>query len=356
MKKYLLGLIFLFGIFLIPTDVFASANRLQVRYRNDQNTAWVISYDSTNTCYTGTPSTRIYGQLIRWQFSDQLQAGTTYHLSFTFSTMSRNDYAWLRWEQNSWGGILIGSTYASRKPYYGRTLSQSSIPFDYQTTMYSKSSFIQFEVTPSSTNSFSLDVPTDLLLYQQICIDGYQIEVASNSSSNQDSQAIINNNNSNTNAIINNDNRNTTNIINSQNETTEAINDINDTLQDTEITGDSIGGKLADIESISDTPITDLITLPITLIQNIYNSISGSCSSYSLPFGFGLTNYTLTLPCIDLGHEKYLGRVVWGRVDDLFCIFILFFLFKMIIWFFTNWSTLKDNFGYLIDPSNRGLF
>lgn len=82
--------------------------------------------------------------------------------------------------------------------------------------------------------------------------------------------------------------------------------------------------------------------------------MSDSCSPYQLEFGLWGGSKTISLPCINLGHEKYFGRIVWGIIDDLFCIFMFFNIFKMIIYFYTSWTTLQDNFMYMLDPSNRG--
>lgn len=130
------------------------------------------------------------------------------------------------------------------------------------------------------------------------------------------------------------------------------INSLNNNLTDTDITG--IESGLDDIEEISDTPISDLLTLPLTLLQTIYTGMSDSCSPYQLEFGLWGGSRTISLPCINLGHEKYFGRIVWGIIDDLFCIFMFFNIFKMIIYFYTSWTTLQDNFMYMLDPSNRG--
>lgn len=294
---------------------------------------------------------------IRVVTNDSYTANCQYTVNGTFNISKFNDYAWLYWTGSS--GVNVGGAYVATSPSYASTLDQLQVGAN----TYYKSSYLGFNFTSSlgSSNSFiqlDLQSPSRISFFN---MTGYTVNQTGCSPStpstpSTDLSPVINNDNRNTANIINNNHNNTQQIINSQNETKDAINDVNDTLKDTNIDDDNVSGKLSDIDEISNTPITDLVTLPITLLQLTYNSINGSCSAYSLPFGFGLTNYTLTLPCIDLGHEKYLGRVVWGRVDDLFCIFMLFCLFKMIIWFYTTWTTLKDNFLYLVDPSNRGLF
>lgn len=346
LKHFLLFVIITCGVIIAPHTV------------NAQCTAYRF-YDSSYNLLreSGCTEQNINLQNVRYIrviTNDSYTANCQYNVNGTFNISKLNDYAWLYWSGSS--GVNVGGRYVITSPSFASTLDQRVIG----SSTYYKSSYLGFSFTSPLTSSSGF-IQLDLQSASRILffnMTGYTVNQTSCTSStpSTDLSPIINNDNRNTTNIINNNNNNTQQIINSQNETTNAINDVNDTLQDTEIEGESIGGKLADIGEISDTPITDLITLPITLLQRIYNSINGSCSSYSLPFGFGLTNYTLNLPCIDLGHEKYLGRVVWGVIDDLFCIFMLFFLFKMIVWFYTNWSTLKDNFSYLVDPSNRGLF
>lgn len=164
------------------------------------------------------------------------------------------------------------------------------------------------------------------------------------------SDIIVNQNNT----IINQNEQ----IINNQQETTNAINDLDDTLQNTDTTTNDITSKFGQIQEISDTPISDLLTLPLVLLNKLYNSLSSSCSPYTIPFDFSGGNNTLTFPCINLGSEIYLGRVVWGYVDDLFCIFMIYNIGKLVIWFFNGFTTLKDNFDYVMDPNSNtgGLF
>lgn len=292
----------------------------------------------------------------RVTFDDPIVANNNYSVATNFGLARQGDYAWIYWNGSS--GVNINGGYIASSPTTASTSNQQQTGAD---TFYKQTNLtFNFKAT-SGTNAtwfVQLDFgsPITIRHFELLGVSVANMGNSSDTIMQNGFSNIVNNQNANTQTIINNNNQNTQNIINSQNETTDAINDLNDTLQDTTIDDTAIGNQIAEITTISDTPISDLLTLPITLLQRVYNSINGSCSSYSLPFGFGLTNYTLNLPCIDLGHEKYLGRVVWGVVDDLFCIFMLFFLFKMIVWFFTNWTTLKDNFSYLIDPSNRGLF
>lgn len=343
-KHLILLLAFACTIVIMP-----KANAQVTKYQYLNSSFGVISeFNGGQPNATGVRYIRIF-------FDDSYTVNHSYTFSNTFSITTIGEESQFNFTANT-AGINFGGAYVVSQPSSLQRLNSWQQSVSYYKQVASSFNYKATGTTSYTFLQYNLGKDMHVVGFAQ---ESYSIQDKGDDTSQtiiNSANNIVNNNNATTQIITNNDNKNTQEIINSQNETTSAINDVNDTLQDTEIEGESIGGKLADIGEISDTPITDLITLPVTLLQSIYNSINGSCSAYSLPFGFGLTNYTLNLPCIDLGHEKYLGRVVWGVVDDLFCIFMLFFLFKMIVWFYTNWSTLKDNFGYLVDPSNRGLF
>lgn len=121
--------------------------------------------------------------------------------------------------------------------------------------------------------------------------------------------------------------------------TKHAIDDTNKTIKDDSVdnskasdTIDSAKSKLAKNGSI-----TQLLTLPIQMYQNILNSVSGSCSSFSLG---SLYNHDLTLSCIDL--KTLLGSTLYNIIDILCCgLFILSFRKKMVD-IFNHMSSLND--------------
>lgn len=139
--------------------------------------------------------------------------------------------------------------------------------------------------------------------------------------------------NNSTQNIINNQNQNTQSIINSQNSTTNAI-----TSEDDPNTNSSIQGFQNSLAS--DTPITDLITMPLTLLNAYINGMNSTCS----PYNFGsLLGTNLTMPCINL--QQRLGNNVWSIIDVLFSIFMIFNISKLFISAFNNFTSLKDDFS-----------
>ena len=118
-----------------------------------------------------------------------------------------------------------------------------------------------------------------------------------------------------------------------------------DGIMDHDVSG--IDFTFGDIDVISDTPVSDLLLLPLELITKITTSLGSGCMTWDLPFNlWGNGNYVLHLPCLDL--EDYLGETVWALIDDLFCFLMLFNIFKMLLRFYESWTSLKDTFDNVI--------
>ena len=128
-------------------------------------------------------------------------------------------------------------------------------------------------------------------------------------------------------------------VQNAIDENTQAQKDTNNTLKDDSVDDnktsssiDNMKGKVATNGSIS-----QLLTLPITLYQNILNSLSGGCSSFNLGSLFGSN---LTMPCINL--QNLLGSTLYGIIDVLISgLFILSFRKKMVD-IFNHMTSLND--------------
>lgn len=156
------------------------------------------------------------------------------------------------------------------------------------------------------------------------------LDAINNKLNNIGNSDIINNNNQNTQNIINNQNNNTQAIVDSQQDINDSLNDSSTDNPNSDIT--NMNNKVA-----SNNSITQLLTLPITLFQNVLNNINGSCSSYSLGSLYG---HNLVLPCINL--ESILGSTLWGVIDVLISgLFILSFRKKMVD-IFNHMSSLND--------------
>lgn len=217
---------------------------------------------------------------------------------------------------------------------------------------------IKFTASATGSTTITIGNLTDNsgVFYNQFSVQqGIRISSATIDEVEQsiDLSPIIENNNQNTTNIINNNNQNSQNIINSQNETTDAINDINDTLNDDTLpdvinSGGGGGTYFDDINASSDTPISDLLLLPINLILDLKENLSESCSSYTIPFDFTGGNNTLTFPCLNLQNK--LGSDLWSIIDGLFSIFMLYNIFNLIVFFYDSWSSASDTFFFMFNP------
>lgn len=87
-----------------------------------------------------------------------------------------------------------------------------------------------------------------------------------------------------------------------------------------------------------DNTISSLFTMPITLFQNVLNSVDGTCTSFSLG---SLLGTPVSFPCINPG--TYLGSELWGVIDVICCGFFIFYMSKRFISIFENFSSMKDS-------------
>lgn len=129
------------------------------------------------------------------------------------------------------------------------------------------------------------------------------------------------------------------------------INDLNNTLKDDNLpdvinSGGGGGTYFDDINQSSDTPISDLLLLPLNLLNKVNENLSSSCSPYTIPFDFTGGSNTLTFPCINI--ESYVGSELWGIIDAMFSLFMIYNIFRLIIRYYDSWTSLDDTFHSLI--------
>lgn len=83
--------------------------------------------------------------------------------------------------------------------------------------------------------------------------------------------------------------------------------------------------------------ISDLLLLPITIFNNILTNINGTCS----PFILGtIKGYTISLPCINV--SLYLGSTLWTSIDLIFSGMFVLVIRKRFVDMFNDMSSLKD--------------
>ena len=120
-------------------------------------------------------------------------------------------------------------------------------------------------------------------------------------------------------------------------ENTQAVDNINNTLENSETDDPSSDITGMNNKIATNGSITQLLTLPITLYQSILNATTGSCSQFQLG---SLYNHNLVLPCINL--SRLLGSTLYNIIDILLCgSFILVFRKKMVD-IFNHMTSLND--------------
>ena len=122
--------------------------------------------------------------------------------------------------------------------------------------------------------------------------------------------------------------------------TTDSVKDMNDTLKDeTGVSNSDLSNLFDDIDDgESNSPVSDLLTMPLTLLNAYVNGMSGTCSAFNLGSLFG-TN--LTFPCITI--SDYLGSSLWSLIDSLFCIFMIYNIGMLCISIYESITSLQDS-------------
>ena len=121
--------------------------------------------------------------------------------------------------------------------------------------------------------------------------------------------------------------------------TDNAINDVNDTLNNDDVDSSKTTSTLEDLSEDlpTNSVISDLLLLPVRLFQNVVNSINGSCSSFNLGSLYGSN---LTLPCINI--ESLIGSTLWSVIDILFCGAFILVIRKKFVDIFHNLTDLRN--------------
>ena len=135
-------------------------------------------------------------------------------------------------------------------------------------------------------------------------------------------------------------------IKNNQNDYKKELQDVNssiqktnDTLNDDTIDDSNTIGTFNDLSKKlpTNSVISDLLLLPVSLFQNIVNSINGTCSSFNLGSLYGSN---LTLPCINI--ESVIGSNLWSIIDILFCGAFVLVIRKRFVDIFHNLTDLRN--------------
>ena len=116
---------------------------------------------------------------------------------------------------------------------------------------------------------------------------------------------------------------------------------INNSLNDESApTNNDISGNTSQWSNMnaSNNTITQLLTMPLTLINAYLNGINGTCSSFNLGSLYGTD---LVLPCINIA--TYIGSALWSTIDVLFSGFMIFNIGRKLIKIFNDFTNLNSN-------------
>lgn len=97
-------------------------------------------------------------------------------------------------------------------------------------------------------------------------------------------------------------------------------------------------------------PVSDLLLMPITLLNAYNNGISNACSPINLG---NLLGTDLIMPCIDI--RKYLGSELYSLIDILFSVFLFYEIAMLCISIFESITTLDDGFQLLYSPKHGDM-
>lgn len=127
-------------------------------------------------------------------------------------------------------------------------------------------------------------------------------------------------------------------IKNNTNDIKNNTNDIKNEIKNDNIDSASSSASSWNSKNASNGVITQLLTLPITLLNAIVSGIQTSCSSFSLGNLFGTD---IILPCISL--SSLIGNTLFTTIDLLISGFMIYNISKKLIKIFNDFTNLKSN-------------
>ena len=113
------------------------------------------------------------------------------------------------------------------------------------------------------------------------------------------------------------------------------------------LTDDSSPSIDLDINYASDTPISDLLTMPLTILNALLTNLSDTCVNYNLPFLF---DSTVTFPCFTI--SDYLGNNLTHYIDLFICLYMCYNIALLCINVFEDITSLRDTFDSLYEPKH----
>lgn len=95
--------------------------------------------------------------------------------------------------------------------------------------------------------------------------------------------------------------------------------------------------------------VSSLLLIPIDFLTRVYDSATVSCSPYNIGVLYGTR---LVLPCINI--SSLLGNDLFNIIDAMCCIYMLYNIFMLIVFFIEKWTSLDDTFFLIYSPQHFG--
>lgn len=133
-------------------------------------------------------------------------------------------------------------------------------------------------------------------------------------------------------------------IIDQNNQTNNELGNLNDNITNE----DYDTPDFSDLEMADDTPISDLVLMPINYMNKMINAFSNQCMTYDIDFGILGTDYVLHFPCIRV--EDWVGSSAWHIIDMLVCFFMIYEIGMLAVKIFNDFTSLRDTYDSLYTP------
>lgn len=232
---------------------------------------------------------------------------------------SRNDY---------------NATYVTSKDFLNPIIIKNS------STLSNFSGVLQYIIKVGSAGGNFIFIPytTNVNFYNRHIFFGYSIEFLGsqdNGITTNDVRNVINSSGLATANSVSQVQQGINEVKSSLSTLTQAQQETNNTIKDE--TAPTV--DLSDVNLTSTTPISDLLTLPLSLLNTYLNAFSGTCTNYTLPLPF---NHSVTLNCFTIGDV--VGSNVAYIIDMAICLFMAYEIVLLFIKIFEDMTSLSDTY------------
>lgn len=316
----------LFLLLFIPFNTFAMDVPITVNEGQ-----WINN--NTNIVYTGAATLRTIGNEQFYQFKGENNLAQFLNFSAYYPESQNDNIKSKHWDVSfvvlSYGDFIF--RLGTSSCFITSSISVANMSQEYQVDYGVNQAGSYYYKTVFCPNVQIQNTPTPIRLYRTFSSNDYNAnrfiisKIWNFSETSNSNQEIV------------------TSITNQTNSLNNSINNLNDSITSDDSpsnseTSDTLEGFSENVAS--DTPITDLLTMPLTLINAYIGGMNSTCTPYS--FG-SLLGSNLTMPCINL--QQRLGSNIWSIIDVLFSIFMIFNISKLFIGAFNKFTTLKDDFS-----------